>query len=665
MRNVRVLCTAFLVSSATFATGRSADVTPDIALFFSNTSDQFAMLGANGLLSTSGRAGLHRSLDGGRSWSRAMRGAVDPATGVEPFINGMCTSASNPSVVYAEALGVLGGPDGLYRSDDFGATWRSGTLGPDYLAIDCAVSSFDPQVVYVQAYSFSLDAVTVIKSADGGATWSRTNIPNLQQGAYVRTSPVDRNTVYVGDHGPPPVIYVSHDSGSTFSPLAGGAIRSFYLFLHPANAAVFLAAADEGLYRSDDAGNTVSLVLPGAFFFAFDPADPQTGYAVADKLYRTSDCGKTFSPTGGPTPAQIGFGISNVAVVPQTSQGGEAPQTSQDGGASRRIYVGTTLGPHRSDDGANTFVAIHNGYHGASVSDLSIDALGRLNVGVQHTVAVFRARNPAAPKAYSSFGINLPGSSSVAIASSPTKPGSMVVGLVFGGVFHTEDDGQTWAQSDVTDGGFFGNFTRMSFASSDASRVYLVTPRFGHGLYRSSDAGSTFTKLKDVPLLGLAVHPSQADVLYLGTYENGGGLFKSTDGGATLVALGQPGDFPAIAVDPRRPAVVYAGRASGGVIRTTDAGATWTEASAGLPSAEPIGIAVDGRIGRVFAWLQGEGLYQSDNEGASWVPTNDGESKRRSSIFAGRGKMVLDPFIPGRVYLGNSGVMQVDTLPGR
>jgi hypothetical protein len=70
---------------------------------------------------------------------------------------------------------------------------------------------------------------------------------------------------------------------------------------------------------------------------------------------------------------------------------------------------------------------------------------------------------------------------------------------------------------------------------------------------------------------------------------------------------------------------------------------------------------VDGRIGRILAWLQGDGLYQSDNGGRTWAAVNDGESKRRSSIRAGRGKMVLDPVVPGRVYLGNSGVVQVDT----
>ncbi len=70
---------------------------------------------------------------------------------------------------------------------------------------------------------------------------------------------------------------------------------------------------------------------------------------------------------------------------------------------------------------------------------------------------------------------------------------------------------------------------------------------------------------------------------------------------------------------------------------------------------------VDGRIDRVFAWLRGDGLYQSDDAGGSWVATNDGESKRRSPIFAGRGKMVLDPLVPGRVYLGNSGVLKIDT----
>jgi len=72
-----VLCAASLASSAAVAAGKSHDVTPDIALFFSNTSDPSQCAAPTAAFS-SGRAGLHRSLDGGRSWTAPMRGAWIP-----------------------------------------------------------------------------------------------------------------------------------------------------------------------------------------------------------------------------------------------------------------------------------------------------------------------------------------------------------------------------------------------------------------------------------------------------------------------------------------------------------------------------------------------------------------------------------------------------------
>ena len=34
----------------------------------------------------------------------------------------------------------------------------------------------------------------------------------------------------------------------------------------------------------------------------------------------------------------------------------------------------------------------------------------------------------------------------------------------------------------------------------------------------------------------------------------------------------------------------------------------------------------------------------------------------RRDVEAGRAAMVVDPVVPGRVYIGNSGVVQIDTL---
>jgi photosystem II stability/assembly factor-like uncharacterized protein len=161
-----------------------------------------------------------------------------------------------------------------------------------------------------------------------------------------------------------------------------------------------------------------------------------------------------------------------------------------------------------------------------------------------------------------------------------------------------------------------------------------------------------------LPFGTLAVDPTDPDVLYVGTYNGSAGLFRSVDGGQTLQDLGQPGTFSAIVVDARQSRVVYAGERFGQVIRSLDGGRTFAPASNGLAGAGVHGLAQDAQ-GTLFAWLRGGGLFASDDDATTWRALETGEALRRSGIEAGRGSLVTDPRKPGRVYLGNMGVIQI------
>jgi len=200
----------------------------------------------------------------------------------------------------------------------------------------------------------------------------------------------------------------------------------------------------------------------------------------------------------------------------------------------------------------------------------------------------------------------------------------------------------------------------MAFPTS--SRVYLASPLppvFQPGLYRSDDAGRSFARLSKVRFGAIGVDPADPDTLYLGTYSTSEGLFKSTDGGQTLQNLGQPGVFSALVVDRGDSQVVYAGERFGQVMRSLDGGKTFAPASAGLAGAGVHGIAQDAR-GTLFVWLRGGGLFASHDNAASWRAVDTGEALRRSGVEAGRGSLVADPRHPGRVYLGNAGVIEIE-----
>jgi photosystem II stability/assembly factor-like uncharacterized protein len=263
----------------------------------------------------------------------------------------------------------------------------------------------------------------------------------------------------------------------------------------------------------------------------------------------------------------------------------------------------------------------------------------------------------------------MPGGEAVAVAASPSDSNVLLVALFGDGVWRTADAGASWTRASMPALPALNPFTRMTFAPSDASRVYLVARCCG--FFRSLDGGVSFTQTLPGRRWGsVAVDPGNADIVYAGAFPASGqqqhGLFKSVDGGVTFTGPlpgSENSDFAQIAIHPSAPLTLYAARRQGGVLRSTDGGAHWST-SGSLPAGETLGVAIDPQSpAHVFGWVQGQGLFRSDDAGATWVAAETDVAVRRSGAEAGRVGFVADPVFSGRVYLGNAGVMQIDTGP--
>jgi len=112
----------------------------------------------------------------------------------------------------------------------------------------------------------------------------------------------------------------------------------------------------------------------------------------------------------------------------------------------------------------------------------------------------------------------------------------------------------------------------------------------------------------------LLVAPNAPDELVLGTHQ---GLFRSTDGGQTWTQA-----------ELTNQDAMNLARASGKTVwaaghnllaRSSDGGSTWQDVQpAGLPSLDVHGFALDPDSNRLWAAVAGQGLYRSDNGGASF-----------------------------------------------
>lgn len=192
------------------------------------------------------------------------------------------------------------------------------------------------------------------------------------------------------------------------------------------------------------------------------------------------------------------------------------------------------------------------------------------------------------------------------------------------------------------------------------SQRYFISGADG-GVWRTIDGGSTWTPLTDkmptTSMGALAIDPTNENVIYAGTGEAnfanhsryGLGIYKSLDGGSTWTQLAQSTFagrcFSKIVINHLNSQTLYASitRAGGfpelaaakghpqatgpvGVFRSTDGGVNWTQLTAGLPNRSATDLAIDpvnpqivyAAIGHIFGATE-NGIYKSTNGGDSWI----------------------------------------------
>src|SRR5207244_4226086 len=161
----------------------------------------------------------------------------------------------------------------------------------------------------------------------------------------------------------------------------------------------------------------------------------------------------------------------------------------------------------------------------------------------------------------------------------------------------------------------------------------------------------------------LAIDPQNQSNVYATTSDcndQGGFLFKSTDGGTTWkrTSLNTFGYANFIAVDLRKPSMIFAPYQGSGVARSTDGGETWSLVNSGLPSRFVVNsLAIDGKNpstlyaeGFLPSSQSQYGIFKSIDGGANWVPLNDGLSveyiRSFALAFSSSGPTFSSPLLP-------------------
>ena len=286
-------------------------------------------------------------------------------------------------------------------------------------------------------------------------------------------------------------------------------------------------------------------------------------------------------------------------------------------------------------------------------------------------------------------------------AGVPSAPNTFYFGAAGGGVWKTNDAGNTWQplmQHEKS-----SSIGAIAVASSNPNVIYAGTGQValrydilpGDGIYRSNDAGKTWKNigLKATHRIGKIlidpINPNRVVVAALGQVfkpNNERGIFLTTNGGITWKHVLYVNDSTGsvdLASDAKDPQIIYAALwqmqmhpwldyfdpqmgFGSGIYKSVDGGEHWEKLNGGgLPSGQlsRIGLAVANNSGgqivyaTVIAQGDSSGLYRSNDGGNSWLFVNK-DGALANSYFS---RVTVDPHNANIVYvMGRSISRSVD-----
>jgi len=473
-------------------------------------------------------SGIHRTIDGGASWTEISAGLPQDNMGRI----GLAGVADDPDRIYA----IIEASDeerGIYHSADFGLNWEKRsdhmTTSPQYYN-ELVVDPGNPDRVY------SLDTFTHV-SEDGGRSWSILGIEHRHVDDHALWIDPDNSAHLIigGDGG----IYESFDAGANWRHIGNLPIVQFYR-IQPDYAEPFynvcggtqdnnsLCAPSRTTLRHGITNADWNLILFGdGYEPQFDPEDPNIIYTQ----YQYGGLAR-YDKTSG----------ERLFIVPHPGSGENnykwnwnTPLLVSPHNSKRLYYAAEKL--FRSDDRGNSWQAVSPDLT-RQLDRNALDVMGR----------VWSVDTIAKNDSTSIYG------AAIALSESTLVEGLIYVGTDDGVMNVTEDGGQSWRRTDTFRGVPDMSLIEDTVASLHDSNVAYATidnhKRGDHKPYvlKTENRGRSWSLISgDLPERGSAhtivedhVDP---DLLFVGTEF---GVFFTQDGGSSWHQLKT--NFPTISV---------------------------------------------------------------------------------------------------------------------
>ncbi len=624
--------------------------------------------------------GVWKTTDGGLNW----KPVFDKTENASPSIGALAVSQSDPNVIYVgtgEACirGNIVGGNGVYKSIDAGATWKSVGLTDTHAIGRLIVNPKNPDVAFVAALGHPFadnEERGIFRTQDGGKTWQKVLYKDAQTGGIdVVFDPSNANILYAAlwqarrtpwslkSGGPGSGLYRSSDGGTTWKELKGhglpegvlGRIGVTVSGANPNRVWASVEAEKGGIYRSDDSGESWHLMTDDhrfrqrAWYYSHIFADPKsadTVYVLNTGVYRSNDGGKTFNRL------RVPHGDNHALWI--------------DPANPKRMINGNDGGATISTNGGESWSSIYNQptaqfYHVASDNRFPYYIYGAQQDN--STVGIASAGLDGSIDRSDWYSVG--GGESGFVAPDPSDPLIVYAGSYGGEI--TRYDHRThqeqavnpwpvnpigWAAADVTHR--FQWTEPIVFSPHDPKTLYFA----GEVLFKTTDSGMNWTiispdltrndKAKQAAsggpitkdntgvevydtIFSVVESPVQKDLIWAGTDD--GLVHLTRDGGqhwenVTPRAMPEWGTVSMIEASPREAGTAYMAVErhkmddfAPYVFKTTDFGKSWKKLVTGLPPNDYVhAVRVDpGHAGLLFAGTE-QGVYVSFDDGGHWQP---------------------------------------------